>query len=381
MDYYYRFLQFKAKLIGLTRYSTYWYEYFLWRIYSKFRKNKPFPSKLKKVLIVNHGALGDVFTSLRVALTLIRDNKGIKIDFLCGDSEMEKVRFIGPKINLRFVGLKSLNIIDYDEILLFSASSEEYSKLIGGFIVGNEYSGIYSSLLSHHKSFIDKKIKPSIKNRHKVEQEIRICQAAGLKIKMPLATFKNKKPNNERYAILHPSGRNFSDIIKQGKIPAMGWPSERFANIADYIIEKYKMDVFVTGEKNDKIIADKILEEVTNKEHITNLSGNLSIKGLMEVISKADILISVDTSAVHIAEFTGTPVIALFGPTFPEEVGAYGNEDIQINLFHKDKCIRDRQKGPSHDKQNICMGAITTKEVKSSINRLLEKNLTSRPLR
>ena len=89
------------------------------------------------------------------------------------------------------------------------------------------------------------------------------------------------------------------------------------------------------------------------------------------MIANSKLLISIDTSSIHIAELYDIPIIALFGPTFFEEVGPYGNLKKQIILAHPEKCIRDRKKGASYDADNICMNSISIEEVKNAINKLI----------
>jgi len=131
------------------------------------------------------------------------------------------------------------------------------------------------------------------------------------------------------------------------------------------------LKVIITGSKEEAFIGDKVLSYSRNKKGIFNFSGEFDIPELSSLVSLAKTVVSIDTSIVHIAEFTGTPIVALFGPTFHEEVGAYGDKNKQVNLAHPEKCIRDRRKGEAYDKDNICMRSISTGEVKKAINKVL----------
>jgi len=119
------------------------------------------------------------------------------------------------------------------------------------------------------------------------------------------------------------------------------------------------------------LLGERVLSYSRNKKSIFNFSGEFNILELSSLVSLAQTVVSVDTSTVHIAEFTGTPIVALFGPTFHEEVGAYGDKNKQVNLAHPEKCIRDRRKGEAYGKDNICMRSISTEEVKKAINNVL----------
>ena len=110
---------------------------------------------------------------------------------------------------------------------------------------------------------------------------------------------------------------------------------------------------------------------VRNQKRIFNFSGEFNIEELTSLVNKAKGVVSVDTSIVHIAEFVGTPIVALFGPTFPEEVAPYGDERKQVTVCHAEKCVQDRRKGACYGKRNICMDSIKTEEVKKAVDKVL----------
>lgn len=92
------------------------------------------------------------------------------------------------------------------------------------------------------------------------------------------------------------------------------WKSEYFVEVIKYCQNEYKAKVIVTSAPNEK----KIIEEI-NKLYNKNclFLSDLSIREFCLLIARYHLLITVDTSAVHIAAATRTPTIALFGPTDP----------------------------------------------------------------
>lgn len=361
-----------ADLKSLVRTGAYYFEYGLWKVFST-KKNVSLPKNSKEVLVINWGALGDVFCSMRVVYSLQKQNKNKKFTLAVDKSVIADVKKFEGKLGFKIKDIEESNPKDYDLILVFSASPD-IKRFKEKFIVGNEYHSLGDSLKASQGSgrlFFNRKISPKFK--HKLEQEIEIAKSAGLKLeKLESINLKNKF-HKRRYAVIHPAGRNFSSIIKAGKTPAFAWPLERFSKISDYLIKEYDLDIIITGAKDEKFIGERVVEGVNleNRNRIMNYSGKLDVHALAEAISQAEILISIDTSSVHIAELTGTPVIALFGPSFPENNGAYGNPEKQINLQHKEFCIRDRKKGASYDKDNICMSSITVDELKNAIKKVI----------
>lgn len=380
MNFNYKITQLLTDIKLFVRILFYWVEYFSWILFSLF-KFKRYPKKIKKVLIVSYGALGDSFSSLRIAYNLSVANREIEFYLFVDKNSYDTIKIIAKNTDICIIRENDLTKENFDLTLLFNFTKDikKYRDKFG-FIIGNEYHSVKGSLHNMFNYFINKKNPPLW--RHKIKQELEIAKLAGLHIPAKLISYRPKEDKNvsnllkenkiKIFGIIHPSGRNFASIFKAGKIPAMAWPLERFASIADYLIENYEFKIILTGTKDEKFIGDKVIEYAKNKKSIFNFSGKLDVNELVSLISHAKILLSVDTSVVHIAEFTGTPVIVLFGPTFYEEVGVYGDKNRQINLAHPEKCIRDRKKGFAYNKENMGMISITTEEVKSAIDRIIK---------
>ncbi len=60
------------------------------------------------------------------------------------------------------------------------------------------------------------------------------------------------------------------------------------------------------------------------------LPGTLTLGELAALVKEADLLVTVDTAPLHIAQAVGTPVVALFGPTDPRVWGPRGLRDIVL---------------------------------------------------
>lgn len=90
------------------------------------------------------------------------------------------------------------------------------------------------------------------------------------------------------------------------------WGANHYAELVKLLDNEGKKSVLVGG-KGD--IEDcRIIEESTNS---INLSGKTTIKELIYLISRAQLVVSNDSAPVHFANIVKTPVIAIFGPTSP----------------------------------------------------------------
>jgi 3-deoxy-D-manno-octulosonic-acid transferase/heptosyltransferase-1 len=118
----------------------------------------------------------------------------------------------------------------------------------------------------------------------------------------------------------HLSGKKYIAINPIAYWETKLWDNEKFARLADLIIEKLKLNVVFTG--SNKADAADILSRMT-KEGI-NLGGQTSLLTLAEIYKGACAVITTDSGPMHLAAAVGTPVIALFGPTDPARTGPYG---------------------------------------------------------
>ncbi len=100
------------------------------------------------------------------------------------------------------------------------------------------------------------------------------------------------------------------------------WQNEKFAQLADLLIDKHQASVFFTGASEDF----KIIEDIQSKMTHTslNFAGKTSLMELAALYEKADVLISTDTGPMHLGAAIGIPVVALFGPTAPWRTGPFG---------------------------------------------------------
>lgn len=142
------------------------------------------------------------------------------------------------------------------------------------------------------------------------------------------------------------------------------WPSERFAELADRLTEKFGCQVLVGGSRQEIDLAQLVVKQA--KSRLISIAGLSPIRTLAALLKRAALFVGNDTGAMHIATAVGTPVVALFGPSNPAEWGPRGGpaEVIYKGLdcracFHP-TCQRGEQN---------CMRLITVDEVMSAATR------------
>lgn len=91
--------------------------------------------------------------------------------------------------------------------------------------------------------------------------------------------------------------------------PLRSWPIEKFRQIIDYI---NCSTIVFCGSNSDKSVFEGSCFNSSSKKIVT-LFGQTTLIELISVIAKAELVISNDTSAAHIAIATRTPSIVLLG--------------------------------------------------------------------
>ena len=104
------------------------------------------------------------------------------------------------------------------------------------------------------------------------------------------------------------------------------WNSSNFAKVAKYLHDKYQFEIIIAGGPQDRKVAEKIVAEAGGIS-IKNVAGKVGLKDFIDLVSEASILISNETSSVHIGVATDTMTICVskgnrfgrFDP-YPQEI-------------------------------------------------------------
>lgn len=102
------------------------------------------------------------------------------------------------------------------------------------------------------------------------------------------------------------------------------WPPHRYAALANLLIARQKARIIFSGLREETVLIRDIVERIDQREAVIDVSGVLSFHDYFSLISVADLVISADTSAVHLASAVNVPVIGLYGPNTPLLYGPWG---------------------------------------------------------
>jgi ADP-heptose:LPS heptosyltransferase len=119
-------------------------------------------------------------------------------------------------------------------------------------------------------------------------------------------------------------------------LAAKRWPLERYQELVRRLVRELDVEVLLIGGPEDIDLNRRLLEGLdVPTGTITNLAGKTTIGQLAAQLEQCAFFIGNDSSPMHLAAAVGTPVIAIFGPTSPQEYGPYPLDDPKhIAIWH-----------------------------------------------
>jgi heptosyltransferase-3 len=144
------------------------------------------------------------------------------------------------------------------------------------------------------------------------------------------------------------------------------WPPDRFAELADRLMSQYGCQVLLGGSDQDIDLAQQIRQVAKSKPII--MAGRTTIKQFAVIAKKSALFVGSDSGAMHIAAAVGTPMVALFGHSNPDEWGPRGGaveviyKGLDCRICFHPTCLRGEQN---------CMRQISVEEVFAAVSRLI----------
>lgn len=168
--------------------------------------------------------------------------------------------------------------------------------------------------------------------------------------------------------VLHP------EAGRRGE-PRRRWHQERYVALADMLADRYDAQILLTGASDEVAITEWIRDK-TEVETIS-LAGQTDVNQLAALFAHADLVISGNCGPMHLAVATGTPVIAIHGPTNLKQWGPWAENATSLeanvpcspclNLGFEYAC----QALP--DGTSPCMRTIEVSDVLQTCNRYLSR--------
>jgi heptosyltransferase-2 len=101
--------------------------------------------------------------------------------------------------------------------------------------------------------------------------------------------------------------------------PAKRWLPERFADLADRLINALHADVLIFGSHEERALAETVASEMEHTPII--LAGETTLRQFMALLARCRLIITNDSGPMHLVGALGVPQVAVFGSTDERATG------------------------------------------------------------
>ena len=181
----------------------------------------------------------------------------------------------------------------------------------------------------------NRRVKVIRDDAHIVEQKLALIQSLVGKVERQEAQLEICLAHNEIETIapiLEKDGRGTRRVF--GFVPGAGsqwriWPAERFAKLGDQLMKEYGADILLLGGKDDSPICQRISDLMMTKPE--NLSGKTTLRDLMGILAKLDLVVTNVTGPLHLASaFPKTKVVGLYGEADTVQYAPWGENVLMV---------------------------------------------------
>lgn len=169
-------------------------------------------------------------------------------------------------------------------------------------------------------------------------------------------------------------GTYFALINPGGSWASKRWEVERFGAVASYLKRQRGMKSLIVWAGDQEEEMAKAIHGFDPQASI--VAPKTDLRELAVLCDRAAFFIGSDTGPMHLATAMGTPCIGLYGPTRPEESGAYGPQNIAIQKWYQSGSCRKRRKADNHAMKDI-LAADVFKACDQMIAQLRLKSVTA----
>jgi len=344
-------------------------------------RKKPEQERVKRILIIRLGAIGDVVLSSVAVRNIQNDFPEAEIDFCTKHRYVPLIRH-NPNIQ------KIISVSDDtgNAEIIRKIRKHAYDMVVD--LQGNIKSRLFSffsgsrfrtrSSMMRFRRFMLVQFRINL-YRNIIPVPIRFLNAVrkwgvsddgkgpdlfiNSKLEERFATRieKDAGPNTQGFIVLAPgAGR-----------ATKRWPADKYSELAKYFLNRGYVIALVGGEE-DRSVGREIQDLLKNP--VADYIGQLSLQETAIVLKKADLVVTNDTGVMHMAAALDRKIVSLFGPTtvhlgfFPFRASAVVIEkDIPCRpcSFHgTDQCPR---------RHFNCMLSIDSREVVREADRLLSE--------
>jgi heptosyltransferase-2 len=153
------------------------------------------------------------------------------------------------------------------------------------------------------------------------------------------------------------------------------WSAERYAALADMLIERRGTQVIINAAPAERRIAGWVARAMRNAPAISFADRDNSLGLLKALLRRCDLLVTNDTGARHLAAGAGIAVVTIFGSTDPEWARIdYPREQIVRVDVECGPCQQKLCPQPAGPNYHKCLEHVDPKMVYEAAEELLDES-------
>lgn len=365
---------------------------------------------MNRVLIVRLGALGDLVHAIPVAAALRRARPGVRIDWLVAAKHRALLDLV-PVVDRRLaLGRGGAALIDavrelrrarYDvaldlQGLLKSAALARASgaRRVIGFGSGSAREPLARLLYTEARDPVARAgptgddgarraadslgsagpgpggpnaglYGPAGRSLHVVRQNLSLLNAIGVTAGEPEYPVDRVESPVARHVAAEAGGR-YALVNPGAAWPNKRWPPARFGAVAAALRERHGLVPVVLWGPGEEALAAEVAAAAAGAARV---SPATAVGDLVALLRGALLMVSGDTGPAQLAAAVGTPIVGLYGPTWPARNGPWSPDDVALSRAEICRCHhRRRCRLPV-----MCLLDIEVEEVLAAVERRLER--------
>lgn len=333
---------------------------------------------MNRILIVRMSALGDIVHALPVLAALRRAWPAATVDWIV-DEAYASILTLAVGLHERvIVRRKKAGLSDYlDAVRHLRAQKYDAALDLQGLIKSAVWARLSGAerVIGFDRAYLREPLAASLYTEtvvpldapHVIQKNLSILTALGVPpgaIELPLHPQAALATAN---AIADAGGAGKYAVVNPGAAwPNKRWPAERFGALAVQLRARCGLPSLVTWGPNERDLAGQV---VAASGGAAIAAPPTAIADLAVIMRDAALVVSGDTGPLHIAAAMGTPLVGLYGPTWPERNGPWHPDDQVISraggcvCHHKRQCRRGAP----------CINEIEVSEVLTAAERRLSR--------
>jgi predicted lipopolysaccharide heptosyltransferase III len=166
-------------------------------------------------------------------------------------------------------------------------------------------------------------------SRYRVEHLLDPLRAIGMEAKAELPSVALSEQDRAFAEKILGEEKRPVVIIHPGRADTRrAWPAERYAQVADALVERHGARPIFSGVKQEEHRVEAVRRAM--RQPSESLVDRATAKQLAAVMKRADLYIGMDSSPLHLASAVGLPTVSLFSFYSPRAWKPIGDEHIAI---------------------------------------------------